>query len=61
MLFYSTFTRHEASRSSSYHGQGHAVYLMLVFGFMLPEGAVAVEIRHSSIRTWQALTNIWVK
>lgn len=36
--------------SHAYHGQGHSVYLMLVFGFMLPEGAVAVEIRDSSIR-----------
>lgn len=36
--------------SHAYHGQCHSVYLMLVFGFMLPEGAVAVEIRDSSIR-----------
>lgn len=37
-------TTKKQSFQSPYHGEGHSVYLMLVFGFVLSERAVPVEM-----------------
>lgn len=37
-------TIEKQSFQSPYHGEGHSVYLMLVFGFVLSERAVPVEM-----------------
>lgn len=37
------------SRSSPYHGEGHPVYFVLIFGFVLSERAVAAGIKDTVI------------